>query len=186
MTLLRGWQRRGAHRRDLNRDGHYDDDAAVTLMDAWWPMLVRAEFEPLLGRGVLDSLQTLKPIGDEKGGPAATPEFCCGWYPYVSKDLRSLFGPRRPHGALSRRYCGRGARRRCRAALVVSLQAALRVTRAGLYGRDPDCVSRQQIEASCHDEERSEVTAAIDVPAFPFAQRPTFQQLVQVPRRLPR
>lgn len=186
ISLLRRWQRRGAHRRDLDRNGHYDDDAAVTLMDAWWPKLVRAEFEPVLGRSVIDSLQTLKPIGDEKGGPASTPEFCCGWYPYVSKDLRSIFGPHRPRGVLSRRYCARGGKRHCRAALAASLRAALHVTRADLYGREPDCVSRGQVEASCHDLERSTVTAAIDVPPFPFAQRPTFQQLVQVPHRVAR
>src|SRR5204862_4680257 len=44
IARLRGWRARGAHRRDLNRDGRYDDDAAVTLMDAWWPKLVQAEF----------------------------------------------------------------------------------------------------------------------------------------------
>jgi acyl-homoserine lactone acylase PvdQ len=186
MRLLAGWQRRGAHRRDLNRDGHYDDDAAVTLMDAWWPRLAHAEFDRALGPDVLARIQALKQIGDEKGGPATTPEFCCGWYPYVSKDLRSLFAPRAPRGALSRRYCGGGSRRRCRGALLDSLRAALHVTRADLYGHEPDCVDRHQVEASCHDLERPTVTAAIDTPNFPFAQRPTFQQVVQVPRQLPR
>ncbi|MEA2390278.1 MAG: hypothetical protein QOK31_387 [Solirubrobacteraceae bacterium] len=186
MRLLAGWQRRGAHRRDLNRDGHYDDDAAVTLMDAWWPLLAHAEFDRALGSDLLGRIQVLKSIGDEKGGEATTPEFCCGWYAYVSKDLRSLFGPRRPRGALSRRYCGGGSRGRCRGALLGSLRAALKVTRADLYGHEPDCVDRGQVEASCHDLERSTVTSAIDLPPFPFAQRPTFQQIVQVPRRLPR
>ena len=40
MALLRGWAAGGAHRRDLDKDGRYDDDDAVTLMDAWWPRLV--------------------------------------------------------------------------------------------------------------------------------------------------
>ena len=28
-----------------NKDGHYDDDAAVTLMDAWWPRLRSADVQ---------------------------------------------------------------------------------------------------------------------------------------------
>src|ERR671928_249636 len=47
--LLARWHARGSHRRDLNKDGHYENDAAVTLMDAWWPRLRQAEFRPVLG-----------------------------------------------------------------------------------------------------------------------------------------
>jgi hypothetical protein len=183
--LLRGWHRRGAHRRDLNRDGHYDDDAAVTLMDAWWPNLVSAEFRPALHREAYGRLAEMVPPGDFKGGEAYSPDFETGWYGYVSKDLRDLFGPR-PRGAWSRVYCGKGSRRRCRAALRRSLRRALRVTHAQLYGRDPDCANRGRVEASCFDETRSVVAAGVDVPPFPWINRPTFQQTVELRRHLPR
>src|SRR3954471_19589445 len=49
MTLLRGWAATGGHRRDLDKNGHYDDDAAVTLMDAWWPRMLDAIYKPVLG-----------------------------------------------------------------------------------------------------------------------------------------
>ena len=49
---LRAWVASGAHR--INRanpsaSGQYDQSAAVRIMDAWWPLLVKAEFEPVLG-----------------------------------------------------------------------------------------------------------------------------------------
>jgi acyl-homoserine lactone acylase PvdQ len=185
MALLRRWHRHGAHRRDLNRDGHYDDDAAVTLMDAWWPKLVAAEFRPALGGSVFERLARFMPPGDPIGGEAASPDFEAGWYGYVSKDLRDLLGPR-PRGTWSRVYCGKGSRARCRGALRRSLKRALRVKRAQLYGRDPECADEHRVEASCFDETRSTVAAGVDVPHFPWINRPTFQQTVELRRHLPR
>jgi acyl-homoserine lactone acylase PvdQ len=95
IAVLDGWYARGAHRRDLNRDGRYDDDAAVTLMDAWWPRLVAAEFRPTLGADAFDTLRNkMLPTGatDPASGPSA-PDFADGWYGYVSKDLRDLLNP---------------------------------------------------------------------------------------------
>ena len=36
VALLRRWVERGAHRVDRDRNGSYDDQQAVALMDAWW------------------------------------------------------------------------------------------------------------------------------------------------------
>ena len=90
LALLKQWAARGGHRRDLNRDGHYDDDAAVTLMDAWWPKLVAAEFRPVMGNAVFDSLAGIQPISNPIGGAATAPDFFDGWWGYVSKDLRGV------------------------------------------------------------------------------------------------
>jgi len=185
IALLRRWHRRGAHRRDLNRDGHYDDDAAVTLMDAWWQTFVPGEFRPALGGGLYGKFTRFLPIGDPIGGAATSPDYETGWYGYVSKDLRDLFGPR-PRGPWSRAYCGKGSRKRCRRALRRSLAAALKVTRQDLYGHDPACASEHRVEASCFDETRSTVVSGIDIPAFPWINRPTFQQTVELTRHLPR
>ena len=35
-ALLRGWQERGAHRLDQDRDGAYEEQAAIALFDTWW------------------------------------------------------------------------------------------------------------------------------------------------------
>jgi hypothetical protein len=95
VALLDGWYARGAHRRDLDRDGHYDDDAAVTLMDAWWPRLVAAEFQPALGADVFDTLRNkmLRTGAAEPASGPSAPSFSDGWYGYVSKDLRDLLNP---------------------------------------------------------------------------------------------
>src|SRR5207247_510259 len=58
IQLLRGWARTGAHRRDRDGDGRYDDDAAVALMDAWYPRLVHAAFD-----GQLSAVYGLIPMG---------------------------------------------------------------------------------------------------------------------------
>ena len=107
------------------------------------------------------------------------------WYGYVSKDLRKLFGPR-PRGAYSRVYCGRGSRKRCRSALRGALRRALRVKRADLYGRDETCADENRVEASCFDETRSTIAAGVDIPPFPWINRPTFQQTIELRRHLPR
>ncbi len=174
LAELRAWRRAGSHRRDLDRNGTYDDNAAVELMDAWWPKLVAAEFEPALGSPAYKRIRSMLGIGDHTGGAPRAPDFANGWWGYVSKDLRTVFGGRVP-GGLGRAYCGGGSRNQCRAALRASLQAALAVTPADLYGHGA-CAADPQ--PSCYDQNRSQVTSAISVPPFPFQNRPTFQQTI--------
>src|SRR4051812_43033197 len=185
VKVLRAWHARGSHRRDLDRDGHYDDDTAVTLMDAWWPRLRRAEFRPALGgRLYSQMLRMLVPGEPKETASHSSPAFETDWYGQVSKDLRTLFGAKRPKGAYSRVYCGRGSRKRCRAALRSSLRAALAVSKDQLYGKDSNCTSRP--EASCSDETLSTSTSGVSIPAFPLQNRPTFQQTVEPTKHLPR
>src|SRR5205814_173882 len=44
ISLLHRWMASGAHRIDRNRDGQYDHQAAVALMDDWWGRLIRRAF----------------------------------------------------------------------------------------------------------------------------------------------
>ena len=185
LELLRQWRRAGAHRRDLDRDGTYDHDAAVTLMDAWWPALTRAQFAPSLGPRVMAALQDMVPF-DAALGPGKSPSapaFSTGWYGFVHKDLRDLLAPRRVKGRWSRVHCGRGSRRRCRRDLRASLREALTVDRSALYGRGP-CAQNPQ--ASCFDMNRYTVASAVTVPDMPLQNRPTFQQTAAPTRKLPR
>jgi hypothetical protein len=128
-------------------------------------------------------LKMLVPNDPKETSGHTSPSFETDWYGQVSKDLRMLFGPK-PRGAYSRVYCGRGSRSRCRSALRASLAAAVKVTPAQLYGKDPDCASRP--EASCSDETLSTSTSGISIPAFPLQNRPTFQQTVELTKRLAR
>jgi acyl-homoserine lactone acylase PvdQ len=181
IATLRSWRAAGGHRRDLDTNGHDEMTPAITLMDAWWPKLVRAEFKPTLGQRVYAGLQGLLPIGDHTRGSPNPPDFFSGWWGYVSKDLRDLFGPA-PRGPWSRTYCGGGSKSKCRNALRLSLRRALEVKAAELYGQG-DCDSRP--EPSCYDQNRSVIASAISVPPAPFQNRPTFQQTVSVQRDLP-
>jgi hypothetical protein len=183
VTLLRGWHDHGAHRRDLDKDGRYDDDAAVTLMDAWWDGAAKAIFAPVIGDDAMKALQAMVPIDAELGTdkqPSA-PAFSTGWYGYLNKDLRTLYDRR--HVQFSRVYCGKGSRKRCAALLQASLKAALKIGKNALYGRGP-CASDAQ--ARCFDMNRFTVASAVGVPDFPLQNRPTFQQTVSLSRKLPR
>jgi acyl-homoserine lactone acylase PvdQ len=184
LATLRTWQKHGAHRRDLNRDGVYEENEAVELMDAWWPKLLEAEFMPVLGGKLYSQLEEMTGATSYTGGSPTEPSFDDGWWSYVSKDLRDLFGPK-PQGAWSRGYCGGGSKQKCRQALQRSLAAALKVTPQQLYGGgDGACASNPQ--PSCFDQNRPQVTGGIDLPPFPFQNRPTFQQVVTPTQRLPR
>jgi acyl-homoserine lactone acylase PvdQ len=184
LATLRTWQRHGAHRRDLNRDGVYDENEAVELMDAWWPRLLEAEFKPTLGGKAYAQLEEMLSTGSYTGGSPTEPDFDDGWWGYVSKDLRDLFGPK-PRGAWSHVYCGGGSKSKCRKALQRSLTAALKVTPQQLYGGgDGGCASNPQ--PSCFDQNRPQVTGGVELPPFPFQNRPTFQQVATPTQKLPR
>ncbi|MEK6277434.1 MAG: penicillin acylase family protein [Actinomycetota bacterium] len=179
---LRAWRRAGAHRRDLDKDGRYEFNEAVILMDAWWPKLVRAEFQPALGSAGLEAVEDIVPFGDHTRGTPGPPSFFEGWWGYVSKDLRGLFG-KRVRDPLSRHYCGKNSRKRCRAALQNSLREALDVTPAQLYGFG-DCESDPQ--PSCFDRNTSTIASGLSIDPQPFQNRPTFQQTVSLSGGVPR
>jgi acyl-homoserine lactone acylase PvdQ len=186
LKLLRGWRARGAHRRDLNRDGHYDDDRAVTLMDAWWPRVRKAVFRPRMGKALYAQMARMLPPDQPIGSRVHnSPAFETDWWGQVSKDLRTVFGRHAPRGRFAYRYCGGGKRAVCRRRLRRSLAAALKVPKAKIYA-DPTCASEGRVEASCSDETRSTSASGVSIPAFPLQNRPTFQQTVELTRRLPR
>jgi hypothetical protein len=183
-VTLRTWHEHGAHRRDLDRDGVYEENDAVELMDAWWPKLLEGEFKPVIGGRAYEQLEGMVRTGAYTGGSPTEPDFSDGWWSYVSKDLRDLFGPK-PKGAWSRVYCGDGSKRKCRAMLQRTLRAALKVAPQQLYGGgDGACATNPQ--PSCFDQNRPAVTGGISMPPFPFQNRPTFQQVVTPTQRLGR
>ena len=185
IAKLTEWRAAGAHRRDLDRDGRYEHDDAVTIRDAWWPEAVQAQFRPALGGDAIAALTRMLPFDADLGpgkSPSA-PAFSTGWYGQVHKDLRGMLRPRRVKGRYSRVYCGNGSRRRCARALRRSLRRAMLVTREELYGRG-DCASDPT--ARCFDLNRYTVASAIGLPDLSFQNRPTFQQTVSVERRIPR
>ncbi|MCW3041138.1 MAG: Penicillin amidase [Solirubrobacterales bacterium] len=184
LKLLSDWAAGGAHRRDLDRNGADEDTPAITLMDAWWPRLTKVVLSDAIGPDADRALKALvAPSSTPPGGPPKAPDYDDGWYSFVNKDLRSMFTPKTVKGRWSRGFCGGGVRATCRRALRASLKDALTVTAPELYGRG-DCASRP--DPACFDQNRSTITGAIGQPPFPFQNRPTFQQVVTLDRRVPR
>lgn len=190
LNELRSWRAAGSHRRDLDRDGAYEHTDAIEIMDAWWPLLVEAQFRPTLGRKAYEAVQSIIGIGAVPGGSPRAPGFADGWWGYVDKDLRTLFAASTPKGSLAspgglgRVFCGDGDRRDCRSDLRRALRAALDVTPEQMYAFG---ACTDEPTPACWDRNRPRVTAAINKPgAFPFQNRPTFQQVVSVKRNLRR
>src|SRR4051794_25289958 len=178
---LRAWHKSGAHRIDRNQDGNYEHASAIRTMDAWWPRLLRAEFQPVLGRKLFDSIEGMNELSNDPNnhGQHLGSAWQSGWYGYVIKDLRTLLG-RKVRGRYSRVYCGRGVVRRCRSALLSSLRAALKVDPKTLYA-DPVCADAGQSgDQTCYDAIYFRPLGAITQPLLPWQNRPTFQQVVSV------
>ena len=180
---LSAWVDSGAHR--INRErpgasGEYDQSDAVTIMDAWWPLLVQAEFGPVLGPQLLAQVGSDFPINDEPGhgtsGPHVGSAFDVGFYGIVQKDLRAVLGER-VAGPLNRVYCGQGSLARCRAALESSLSQAIAQTPAQVYRADGVCAAGDQM---CSDSIQFRAIGAVAQPLIEWVNRSTFQQAVEI------
>jgi acyl-homoserine lactone acylase PvdQ len=180
---LRTWVATGSHR--INRahpgaSGDYEQTDAVRIMDAWWPLLVKAEFEPVLGAGLLAQIEREYPINDEPGHGASGAHlgsaFDVGFYGIVQKDLRAALG-QRVAGRLNRVYCGGGSLARCRAALQSSLRAAIGESPQQVYPADNVCHAGDQM---CSDSIQFRAIGAITQPLIEWVNRPTFQQADEI------
>jgi acyl-homoserine lactone acylase PvdQ len=183
VSELRAWAASGAHR--INREhpgahGDYDQTDAVRIMDAWWPLLVKAEFTPVLGSGLLNQVESEFAINDEPGhgtsGQHLGSAFDVGFYGIVQKDLRSILDDH-VRGPLNRTYCGGGSLTRCRAALDSSLTAAAAETPQQVYPADRVCQAGDQM---CSDSIQFRAIGAITEPLIEWVNRPTFQQADEI------
>ena len=183
VSELRRWVATGAHR--INRghpgaSGNYEQSDAVRIMDAWWPRLVTAEFQPALGAGLWRLLKSDFPVNDEPGhgtsGAHLGSAFDVGFYGIVQKDLRAVLH-RRVSGPLNRPYCGGGSASRCRAALLASLRAAVRESARQVYPGGGLCAAGDQM---CADSIQFRALGAITQPPIEWVNRPTFQQADEI------
>jgi acyl-homoserine lactone acylase PvdQ len=191
VSELRAWAASGAHR--INREqvsgsaaGNYDQTDAVRIMDAWWPLLVTAEFAPVLGPTLLSQVEGDFPINDQPGKGAAVhgttaashlgSSWDVGFYGIVQKDLRAVLR-RHVRGPLNRIYCGKGSLTACRAALESSLAAAAAQTPQQVYPGDAACKPGDQM---CADSIQFRAIGAITQPLIEWINRPTFQQADEI------
>ena len=189
LALLNTWQRSGAQRVTPTFTSNvYRHSAAIAVFDAWWPRFVTAEFQPALGRRRWHWWSNTLSL--------PTTGFNYNWTSQVQKDLRSALGaPER--GRYSHIYCGgpvrqpasglhgsalRRARSRCRGVLLRTLRAAIKAVGAK-QGADP---AHWKVLATCPkapntcDQEVPVTAGAVATPPFPWQDRGTYHQVVEV------
>jgi acyl-homoserine lactone acylase PvdQ len=183
VALLQGWASAGSQRRSTKTGGIVDDSPAVLLLDSWWPLLVRAEFQPVIGQPLMNFINqyfdTIQPDGIRDGTGNG---FFEGWEMDVQKDLRQVLH-KRVRGRFSRTYCGRGSLKRCRALLTSTLLAAANQlsTHYGplLTSWTLPVTCKVTTPPSC-DQIVPTSAGAISIPPQPFDNRGTFYQAVAV------
>ena len=182
-NALRAWRHDGGLRRDQNRDGIYDHSNAIRIMDAWWPRWTRAQFQPKLGREAYETLIGAVAIDNPpNNGLHQGSAYQGPWFGYVKKDLRAVLH-RKVKGRYARRYCGGGRLARCRRVLRKSLRAAAVVPPTTVYSGDELCEDGDQM---CYDAIRFRPVGGATQPLIHWINRPTYQQVVSVGRRVPR
>ncbi|QMU77358.1 penicillin acylase family protein [Streptacidiphilus sp. PB12-B1b] len=172
----------------------FQNSAAIQLMDAWWPLLVQAEFEPGMGSSLFTALSNDMQVNDSPSGgqqiagsgaassnqaqPHKGSAFQYGWWGYVSKDLRGVLG-QPVQDPLPLAYCGNGGGlAACRTALLTSLSAAAAEPAATVYPADAYCSAGDQW---CADSIIQDPLGGITDPGTTWQNRPTFQQVVEFP-----
>jgi acyl-homoserine lactone acylase PvdQ len=169
VALLRSWIAGGAHRVDHDRDGAYDEQAAVALADAWYPSLAKDALRGTLG-DLVDALPHA--VDDHPSLGLGSSWNGVPWYGYLNKDLRAVRGAA-VAGPYSRVYCGGGTLAQCRADLVASLKAAVAALTAA-QGADP---AKWTYDKHV-DDIRATTVGIVGNRNIDWQNRPTFQQVV--------
>ncbi|MFI2352965.1 penicillin acylase family protein [Streptomyces sp. NPDC019443] len=182
---LTDWNDHGSKRRESSPGSHtYADSDAIRILDAWWPLLVKAEFQPGLGDNLYQALTANLPTDESPSagvgptGSHAGSAFQYGWWSYVDKDLRSVLG-RPVKGGLARQYCGGGDLDTCHAVLLDSLKQAVALPANQVYpGDDGGCSAGDQW---CADTIVQRPLGGITHDRISWQNRPTYQQVVEFP-----
>ena len=151
---------------------------AIRIFDAWWPLLVVAQFQGTMGPALFGTLAATltvdeSPSGVQHHGSA----YQNGWWGYVDKDLRAVLGDP-VAGPLGRVFCGGGNLAACRQALLGALGQAAGATAATVYPGDSFCAAGNQW---CADAIVQLPLGGITDPPITWQNRPTYQQVVSFP-----
>ncbi len=186
LGLLRGWAAAGAHRRALADPNAYDMGDAVTVMDAFYPRLAHAVFDPWLNANQFAQLASIMSLNDPPGPGGSA--YDGGWEGYLQRSLRQALNPTIPN-AYSQSYCGSGSLAACGAGLVAALQATIDALTQAYGSADPSawtCGRANAASGQCNparEDIQFQPTGALQVLGMPWVNRPTFQQVVQYPVR---
>ncbi|MEU3284838.1 penicillin acylase family protein [Streptomyces longwoodensis] len=179
---LQTWLTAGGLRTETSAGSKtYANADAIRLLDAWWPLLVKAEFQPGLGSDLYTAITNNLPVdeapsaGHGPTGSHAGSSFQYGWWSYVDKDIRAVLG-QSVQGPLARTYCGGGSLGACRDVLISSLKEAAGKTAAQVYPGDDQCSAGDQW---CADSIVQRTLGGIKHYRISWQNRPTYQQVVE-------
>jgi hypothetical protein len=159
VDVLDDWVRRDAPVLDADQNGQYDD-AGPAIMNLLWGQIADAVVRPQLGAQTAD-FDAIRGLGSLSGESV------------VDKDLRTLLHePVR--GRFGLRYCGKGDLAACRASL---WDAVGRVALVGVLQQGVDPASWRTASR------RSGFTPGLIPNTFRLTNRPTFQQVLELPPR---
>ncbi|MBY8864620.1 penicillin acylase family protein [Streptomyces sennicomposti] len=182
VAKLKTWVAAGAQRTETSAGSKtYANADAIRILDAWWPLLVKAEFEPGLGSDLYTAIGANLPIdeapsaGHGPTGSHAGSAFQYGWWSYVDKDIRAVLGES-VQGPLARKFCGNGDLNACRDSLLGTLEQAAGLTAAQVYPGDDQCSAGDQW---CADSIVQRALGGIKHGKISWQNRPTFQQVVE-------
>ncbi|MFG2131140.1 penicillin acylase family protein [Streptomyces sp. NPDC048751] len=182
VSKLQTWLSAGGKRTETTAGSKkYADADAIRILDAWWPLLVKSEFEPGLGTDLYTAFTNNLPVdeapsaGHGPTGSHAGSSFQYGWWSYVDKDIRSVLGES-VQGPLGRKYCGGGTLSACRDILISTLKEAAGKTAAQVYPGDDQCSAGDQW---CADSIVQRTLGGIKHGKISWQNRPTFQQVVE-------
>ncbi len=176
--LLNAWSAGGSQRRALPGANDAEYGPAVLLMDTWWPLLVRAEFQPEVGQPLMDFINqqfnSIQPDGIRDGTGNG---FFEGWEMDVQKDIRQVLH-QDVRGRFSRTYCGGGSLSACRSLLDSTLLGA-EAQLTHQYGVQ----ANWQLPVTCPvttppscDQIVPTSAGAVNIPPQPYDNRGTFYQ----------
>ncbi|MFG3551259.1 penicillin acylase family protein [Streptomyces sp. NPDC047725] len=179
---LKAWHAAGGLRAETAPGSRkYAHADAIRTLDAWWPLLVEAEFEPGLGGDLYTALTRNLPVDESPSaahgptGAHAGSAFQYGWWSHVDKDIRAVLG-KPVRGPLARAYCGGGDLAACRDTLVTTLTRAAGRTAGQVYPGDDNCGAGDQW---CADSVIHRTLGGIGHGGIGWQNRPTYQQVVE-------
>lgn len=172
LGVLATWIEGGAHRRDKDGDGAYDEAVAAAIVDAWWPRLCHGVFDETSG-GAIAALGI--EIDDHERTNHTGSAFQSGLYSHVLRDMLQVLGEDVTAPA-SRTYCGGGDEDACREVLWASLSQAAADLEVAFGSANVADWKR----AMDYEDVRYSALGVSSVPAQPWTNRPTFQQVVQL------
>jgi len=190
VSELKAWAASGAHIVSPSYGAPFEQSAAIQIMDAWWPLLVKAIYEPVIGSTAWSELQQIDPIDQPPNEQITSPggggevhmgsAWDIGFYGTVQTDLKDVLGLH-PVGALKLKYCGHGSLKACRAELEASLTAAVAEPATEVYpGYTYGSATCKAGDQWCWDAIVFRPFGAISQPMMQWVNRPTFQQADEI------